>query len=146
MSALDQQEKRIEEIIGPDDGDMSFEQARERFFQHLCQHLLLPCDVTGIEDFNWEEPYVFGQWDQKEYQKLKQKQPSYKDAFQLIAIHNGVYSEWMLFQSDDLTAEVIRKSDNKTFYLGLAEIKTIKNETPNTQLLDDYSVWLVNSR
>jgi hypothetical protein len=52
----------------------------------------------------------------------------------------------MLFQNDDLTAEVRRKSDNKEFHLGLAEIKTVKKGTQNTQLLDDYSVWLVNSR
>lgn len=146
LSAQDQQEKRIEGIIGPDEDDVNFEQARERFFRHLCQNLQLPCDITGIEDFNWEEPYVFGDWDQEEYKKLKKEQPSYKDVFQLIAIHNGVYSEWMLFQNDDLTAEVKRKSDNKKFYLGLAEIKTVEKGTQNTKLLDDYSVWLVNNR
>jgi hypothetical protein len=146
MSVLDEQEQRIEAIIGPDDDDASFEQSRERFFQHLCQNLQLPCDVTGIEDFNWEEPYVIGQWDQEEYKTLKKKQPSYKDIFQLIAIHNDGYSEWMLFQDDDLVAEVKRKSDNKDFFLGLAEIKAVKKGTKNIQLLDDYSVWLVNSR
>ena len=146
MTALDEQEKRIEAIIGEDEDDLTFEDARERFFQHLSLSLQLPCDVTGIEDFDWEEPYVFGDWDQDEYKRLKKTQPSYKDTFQLLAIHKDVFSEWMLFQGDDLTAEVRRKSDNKEFYLGLAEIKAVKKSTLNAQLLDDYSVWIVNNR
>jgi len=145
MSALNQQEKRIEAIIGPDDDDASFEQGMERFFQHLCQSLQLPCDVTGIEDFNWEEPYVFGGWDQDEYNRLKRQQPSYEDSFQLIGIHRDVYSEWMMCD-DDLIAEVKRKSDNKEFYLGLSEIKSIEKRTQNARLLDDYAVWFVNNR
>ena len=146
MSASDMQEKRIEEILGPDEDDLDFEQCRDRFFQHLCQNLKLPCDVTGTEDFNWEEPYVFGGWDQEEYKKLKKKQPSYEDIFQLIAIHKDVYSEWKLFRDDDFTAEVRRKSDNKEFYLGLAELKAIEEGTLNAQLMDDFAVWLVNNR
>lgn len=90
--------------------------------------------------------YVFGDWDQDEYKKLKKNQPSYEDTFQLLAIHQDIYSEWMLFPGDDLTAEVRRKSDNKEFYLGLAELKAIKKGTKNARLLDDYAVWLVNYR
>jgi hypothetical protein len=146
MSRPDDQEKRIETIIGANEDDVSFEEARNRFFQYLCQNLQLPCDVTGIEDFKWEERYVFGGWDQDEYKKLKKNQPSYEDTFQLLAIHQDIYSEWMLFQGDDLTAKVRRKSDNKEFYLGLAELKAIKKGTKNARLLDDYAVWLVNSR
>lgn len=146
MSRADDQEKRIETIIGANEDDVSFEEARNRFFQYLCQNLQLPCDVTGIEDFKWEERYVFGGWDQDEYKKLKKNQPSYEDTFQLLAIHQDIYSEWMLFQGDDLIAEVRRKSDNKEFYLGLAELKAIKKGTKNARLLDDYAVWLVNYR
>lgn len=146
MSRQDDQEKRIETIIGANEDGGSFEESRNRFFQYLCQNLQFPCDVTGIEDFKWEEPYVFGGWDQDEYKKLKKNQPSYKDTFELLAIHKDVYSEWMIFQGDDLTAEVKRKSDNKEFYLGLAELKAIKKGTKNARLLDDYAVWLVNSR
>ena len=146
MSKIDNQEKRIETIIGANEDVESFEEARKRFFQYLCQNLQLPCDVTGIEDFDWEEPYVFGGRDQAEYKKLKKDQPSYNDTFQLLAIHKDIYYEWMLFQGDDLTAEVRRKSDNKKFYLGLAELEAIKKGTKNAQLLDDFSVWLVNNR
>lgn len=146
MSKIDDHEKRIETIIGANEDVESFEEARNRFFQYLCQNLQLPCDVTGSEDFNWEEPYVFGGCDQDEYKELKKDQPSYKDTFQLLAIHKDIYSVWMLFRGDDLTAEVRRKSDNKEFYLGLAELEAIKKGTKNAQLLDDYSVWLVNNR
>ena len=126
MSKIDNQEKRIETIIGANEDVESFEEARNRFFQYLCQNLQLPCDVTGIEDFKWEEPYVFGIWDQDEYKELKKDQHSYEDTFQLLAIHKDIYSEWMLFGGDDLTAEVRRKSDKKKFYLGLAELEAIK--------------------
>ena len=27
-------------------------------FEHLKANLQLPCEVTGTEDFRWEEPYV----------------------------------------------------------------------------------------
>jgi len=145
MSTLDEQEKRIETITGPDDDDASYEHSRERFFQHLCQHLQLPCEVTGIEDFNWEEPYVFGGWDQAEYNRLKRIRPSYEDTFLLLAIRKDVYSEWMMCD-DDLTAEVKRKSDNKEFYLGLSEIKAVDTKTQNEQLLEDYAVWFVDNR
>jgi hypothetical protein len=146
MNSKDDQDKRIETIIGANDDDVSFEKARDRFFQYLCQNLQLPCDVTGIEDFKWEERYVFGGWDQDDYKKLKKNQPSYEDTFQLLAVHQDTYSEWMLFPGDDLTAEVRRKSDNKEFYLGLAELKAIEKGTKNARLLDDFAVWLVNSR
>ena len=146
MSKIDDHEKRIETIIEANEDVESFEEARNRFFQYLCQNLQLPCDVTGSDDFDWEEPYVYGGWDQDEYKELKKDQPSYKDTFQLLAIHKDIYSVWMLFQGDDLTAEVRRKSDNKKFYLGLAELEAIKKGTKNARLLDDYSVWLVNSR
>jgi hypothetical protein len=39
-----------------------------------------------MEDFRWEEYYVFGPGYQKEYEKLKKKNPSYTDHYQILTI------------------------------------------------------------
>lgn len=144
MTQLDEQDARIEEIIGIDEAD--FEDGVDKFLCHLKSSLQLPCDVTGIEDFDWEEFYLLGPGDSKEYKQLRKDQPSYQDTFELLAIEKDVYSEWMMFHDEDLAAHVRRKSDGKEFVLGLAEIEAVDKKSLNYQLLDDYSVWFVNNR
>ena len=145
MTGFDAQQGRIDAIFGNDE-ELTFQAAIERFYQHLTQSLQLPCDVTGIEDFRWEEYYVFGPGDEAAYEKLRKTQPSYRDTFELLAIDKEEVSEWMMFGGEDLAARVRRKSDGKAFYLGLAEIEAVDKKSPNYQLLDDYSVWFVNNR
>lgn len=103
-----------------------------------------PFDVIGLEDFNWEEYYVFGPGDSEEYKKLKNIQPSYRDTFKVLDIKNGFNSEWVI-DSKDFLAHVQRISDNKMFYLGLSEIKTLDESSKNQRLLDDYTEWFYNN-
>ena len=145
MALMDAQDARIEEIIG-NEREATFDDCLSKFFDHLESSLQLPCDVTGIEDFRWEEFYVLGPGDFKEHERLRRNQPSYEDTFELVAIENDVISEWMLFHSDDVTGHVRRKTDGKEFYLGLAEIEAVDKESRNHQLLNDYAVWFVNNR
>ena len=145
MQHSDDQWERIEAIIGEDEGP-TFADCVEKFHKHLVGSLELPCDVTGIEDFRWEEFYVLGPGNQKEYERLKRDQPSYTDTYELLAIEADVCSEWMMFYDEDLAAHVRRKSDGNKFHLGLAEIEAVNKKSKNYQLLDDYSVWFVNSR
>ena len=145
MTQLDAQDVRIEAIVG-DYEESTFEDVVDRFYDHLANSLQLPCDVTGIEDFRWEEFYVIGPGNPKEHEKLRQNQPSYEDTFELLAIETDVSSEWMLFHGEDLAGHVRRKSDGKEFYLGLAEIEAVDKKTKNYQLLNDYAVWFVNNR
>jgi hypothetical protein len=144
MSKFDEQEKRWEAILG-DFPEGTQEEALEAYFKHLKANLRLPCEVTGIEDFRWEEPYVIGGWSRQEYKRLKKTQPSYTDKYDLLVIEQAVYSEWMMF-SEDISAHVRRKSDGKEFDLGLAELRAVDKKSPNFQLIDDYAVWLVNNR
>ncbi len=144
MTEFDAQDQRIEAILG-NEQELSFEAVIERFYQHIKASLSLPCDVTGIEDFRWEEYYVLGPGNEAEYDLLCKTQPSYQDTFELLAIEKEVFSEWMMFDGEDLAARVRRKSDKKEFYLGLAEIEAVEQGS-NYQLLDDYSVWFVNNR
>jgi len=145
MTPLDAQDARIEEIIGGDE-EATFDECRDKFYDHLESSLKLPCDVTGSEDFRWEEYYVIGPGDPKEHERLRKNQPSYRDVFELLAIEDDVVSEWMMFRGEDVAGHVRRRSDGKEFHLGLAEIKAVDKKSKNYQLLDDYSVWLVNNR
>ena len=145
MPNEDAQDLRIDGILG-DDEDLDFDEAVAVFFKHLKANLQLPCEVTGIEDFRWEEPYVMGGWDQDEYKQLTKTQPSFDDRYELLEIRPEGWSEWMLFQGEDIAAHVRRISDGKEFILGLAELKAKGKKTPNFHLIDDYGVWFVNSR
>ena len=145
MTKQDEQDARIDAILGGTQ-EMSLEDARNKFYDHLRGTLELPCVVTGIEDFNWEEFYVLGPGSRKEYERLRKTQPSYQDKYELLGIEKDVLSEWMLFQEDDLGAHVRRQSDGREFYLGLAELKAVDKKSKNYRLLDDYGVWLVNNR
>ena len=70
---MDADEKRIHAILG-DDNERTMQNA-SRYQSHLLKNLSLPVIVTGTEDFPWEEPYVFGGWSQREYEKLKKTNP-----------------------------------------------------------------------
>ena len=142
---MDAQWKRIEAIVGSGE-TVAFEDQVAAFYEHLLQSLKLPCEVTGIEDFRWEERYVLGGASRTEYERLKEDQPSYRDQYELLRIEQGVFSEWMLFHGDDIGAHVKRKSDGKEFRLGLAELKAVDRKSRNAQLLHDFAVFFVNSR
>ncbi len=144
MSKFDAQMKRWDAILG-DAAEATQEEALDVYFKHLKAKLQLPCEVTGTEDFSWEERYVLGGWSQQEYERLKKTQPSYTDKYDLLEIEQEVYSKWMIF-SEDINAHVRRKSDGKEFDLGLAELRVTDKKSPNFQLIDDYAVWLVNNR
>ncbi len=138
MCELDEQDKRIEQILGRFDMDVS-EESSLKYMHYLKQNIEFPCQLTGIEDFPWEEYYVFGPGSKKEYEKLKKKQPSYTDTFNLISFEND------LDENNGILVKVDRLSDKKKFLLPLADLKSTDEESKNYQLLDDYSVWFVNN-
>ena len=146
MTQPDEQDLRIEEIIGDEDDEIDFADCVDKLYNHLKVSLQLPCNITGIEDFRWEERYVIGSGNRKKYEKLCINQPSYTDIFELLSIERESISEWMMYGYEDITGLARRISDGKEFYLGLAEIKAIDKKSINYQLLDDYAVWFVNNR
>ncbi len=142
---MKRQYQRIESVLGGSE-KLSFDEMVDKLFAYLQGSLALPCEVTGIEDFDWEEYYVLGPGEPKEYERLKKQQPSYRDRFELLAIERGAVSDWMLFGGEDIAARVRRKTDGKEFYLGLSELKAVDRRSPNYQLLDDYAVFFANYR
>ena len=143
MKKQQEQGRRILAVIG--DYDTNTRKAFHLWYKHLSANLTLPCETTGIEDFRWEEFYVFGPGNRAEYQRLQRDRPSYKDRFELLRVNVKSDSEWCLVP-DELKARVRRKSDGKTFVLGLSELKATKKDSQNYQLLHDYGVWLANCR
>jgi len=146
MSDFDEQDVRIAEILldtillDVDDIPEVSRESLERYFAHLKSNLKFPCNLTGIEDFPWEERYVFGYGSEAEYEKLKKKQPSYTDTFNLLNLDEEINEDY------GLLVDLKRTSDNKKFTLPLADLKAIDEHSMNYQLLDDYSVWFVNNR
>lgn len=141
----DAQDKRIEAILG-EHVDSDSDEAVQVFYEYMKAHLSLPCEVTGIEDFDWEEVYVFGPGSKREYEHRRKTQPSFRDRYTLLEINRDIDSEWMLFPGEDIAAHVRRLSDGKEFDLGLAELEATDKKSANHPFMDDYSVWFVNNR
>ena len=110
----------------------------EIYREFLKNKLANPVNMTGIEDFDWEEFYILGPGSKKEYEKLKKTRPSYTDKYILESIDDE-YDEHF-----GLIATVLRECDKKLFQIPLADLKALDKNTKNYQLLDDYSVWCVN--
>jgi hypothetical protein len=136
--SFDEQEQRIAAILGQEDLEVT-QKTAQKYFDYLKQHIQLPCQLTGIEDFPWEERYVFGFGDEEEYEELKKTRPSYTDTFELLSFAEAT-------ANDGILVEVRRLSDQKKFTLPLADLEAADEHSPNYQLLDDYAVWFVNWR
>ena len=138
----DDQDLRLKAILGTDnedDMDVTDENLKI-YLQYLYDNLKIPLLVTGMEDFDWEEFYIFGPGDEEEYQRLKKTRPSFSDHFEIHSI-----------ELDDeldvrILAKVVRVSDNRKFKLPLDELEAVDKQSKDIQLLDDYSYWFVNFR
>jgi hypothetical protein len=140
MGEYEKQEKRIIVILGTKKLDVT-RKTLSAYLKYLKNHVEIPCQLTGIEDFEWEEAYVFGFGSKREYEELKKTQPSYTDKFNLIDFIDDIDDEY-----DGIFVNVQRLSDKKQFILPLADLKSTDKKSKNYQLLDDYSVWFVNNR
>ena len=108
------------------------------YMEYLKKNIEIPCHLTGSEDFDWEEQYVIGDGNKKEYEKLKKTNPSYTDTFKFLKF-NGYINE-----ADGLLVDVQRTTDRKKFTLPLSYLEATEEGSANYQLLDDYAIWFVN--
>ena len=130
--------KRIATVFGTDKTPEVGKEGLQIYRAHLLQHLDKEAVLTGREDFLWEEFYVFGPGDRKEYEELKKGRASYTDTFVLVDIPNKTIGD------HDLIERVRRLSDKKKFEIGLSWLTTKKKRTEAYQLLDDFATWIVN--
>ena len=131
------QEIRFEHILGEDNLNVSYK-SLVMYRTHIQINIEFPCELTGREDFQWEEIYVFGLGDKNEYTELKKTQPSYADTYTFMSFDDKIDD------NNGLIVKVKRLSDNKQFVLPLADLKVTDNTTPNHELVHDYAVWYVN--
>lgn len=135
-----EQEIRIAGVLGSDEVPEVNDNTLMAYLAYLRSSLSFPCFLTGIEDFDWEERYVFGHGSKAEYERLKKTQPSYTDIFELLDFDEEID------QGYGILANVKRVKDKKSFTLPLADLRVRDDHSANYQLLDDYSVWFVNNR
>lgn len=137
MNDDESQEIRIEEILGENNLKVSID-SLQIYRDFLQKNISFPCDLTGREDFLWEEIYVFGGGDKDEYAELKKTQPSYTDTYTFMSFDERKEDK------DGLMVKVKRLSDRNQFVLPLADLKVIDKTSRNHQLVHDYAVWFVN--
>ncbi|MBN2395804.1 MAG: hypothetical protein JXC36_04990 [Candidatus Atribacteria bacterium] len=137
--SFDEEEKRISEILKSDDISVN-EENLNRYFNFLKTNLKTPCMLTGMEDFDWEEPYILGGWSKKEYEKLKKTIPSYTDNFEFIKLEEE-YDDWK-----GIYTSVKRISDEKIFTIPLWDLVVMDKRNSNFQIVTDYASWMTNNR
>ncbi|NES01805.1 MAG: hypothetical protein F6K22_02560 [Okeania sp. SIO2F4] len=121
-SDFEAQEKRIGKIVGLNEEGEVREVKIETltiYWHYLQENIKLPCLLTGIEDFSWEEYYVIGNGSKKEHERLRKTKPSYLDIYEL--------SEWKSSVQEDpsLIVCVKRQSDRKKLFLILDTLKAV---------------------
>ncbi|MEG4849359.1 calcium-binding protein [Microcoleus sp. B5-D4] len=130
-------ETKISKILASKNIDSTLKNS-VKYLEYIKQNIQLPCHVTGIEEFEWEEEYTMGYGSKKEYARLKKTQASYTDRFTINRLDDFVIQEEGIF------VEVQRVSDRQKFMLPLFELESVDASSPNNQLLDDYAVWCIN--
>ncbi len=130
--------KRIASIFGRDAAPEVGKETLQTYRAYLLRHFDKATVLTGREDFNWEEFYLIGPGDKKEYEKLKKSRASYTDEFMLIEIPEETIGD------HDLIARVRRLSDKKRFDIGLSWLTTEKKRTKSHRVLDDFATWICN--
>ena len=91
--------------------------------------------MIGIEINKWEEYYILGPGDNKEYEELKKTRRSYLDVFNLVRIDENIDEDYGLF------AKVTRIYDRKRFNIPLVDLTAVDEKSKNYQLLIDCVVW-----
>ncbi len=140
MPKLDKQDQRIADILGTEDIPDVDTETLKRYLGYLKQHLESPCQVTGIESFEWEEYYMYEDGSEKEHERQRQTRPSCLDKYELLSFDDNVDPE------DGILVNLKRLSDKKTFVLPLAKLEATKRKSVNDQLLDDYAIWFTTWR
>ncbi|MDE5082746.1 MAG: hypothetical protein O4859_16365 [Trichodesmium sp. St18_bin1] len=127
-------EQKLEEVLGTTTFKVN-QTNLKKYLKYLKKNLAIPCLVTGVEEFEWEEYYTVGPGSQKEYQKLKKTQPSYTDEFNILKLDNKLDVE------HGILAVLERTTDNLKFTLPLAELEGVAEDSVDAKLLQYYGIW-----
>lgn len=137
MLEYDEQEIRIAKIFSSNEIPDVTKETVEIFVHYIKENISPNLLLIGREDFPWEEYYTLGPGSAKEYKYLKKKQLSYSDQVEFISFDKFNYDgDWFI--------KVKRLSDKKVFISSLSWFKAIETGSKTGQILDDYSLWIVN--
>lgn len=137
------QDNRIRQVFGTKEIPRVNADTLQTYFNYLKENLDVPCLLTGIESlgyFGWEARYSFGYGDKADYERLRKKEGSYKDKYELSEFDATLDVEW------DILVNVKRIPYRKRFTIPLSELQAVDKTSKNYQLLNDYTVWFINWR
>ncbi len=137
MKEHEDQEQRIVGILGGDNLAVSLK-SLALYRDHLGRSLDMPCTMTGIEGFPWEENYDPGLGAGLEYDATKEPLPACSDTYELKRF------EEPFDETTGILVKVKRLTDNRRFVLRLASLRAVDPSSKNHTLLDDYSSWFIN--
>ena len=137
---MDDQEKRIAAIFGMDDVLKVSAETLIIFLKYIKDNIDITCEISGIEDFEWEEYYMIGPGSKKEHEKLRKTRPSFMDTYKIFGFDDVPDDDY------GILVNLRRTTDKKKFSLPLADMEATDKNHPSYTLLDDYSVWFVNWR
>ena len=135
--SCEEEEKRISKILDSQDVFVT-ETNLLKYYEYLKKSVQKSCVLTGIEDFDWEEPYIIGGWSEDEYEKKKLTNPSYTDRFKIVGFVDKI-DVWK-----GILVKVKRLSDEKKFDLPLWDLKVIDKDSADYLKISDYSSWMTN--
>jgi Calcium binding len=134
---LKQVASKVKKVLHPNSIEVGVKNTI-KYLEYLKQNMIVPCRVTGREEFRWEEEYLSDFGNKKEYEKLKKTQPSYTEIFQILRLRDSVSKQ------DGVMVDVQRLTDKQIFILPLVALEPIDKSSPNNQLLEDYTLWFIN--
>lgn len=107
--------------------------------KYLNENLEFPFEITGSEDFPWEEKYIFGFGSKDEWEEEKMNKPSYKDTYMALEVI-PYYDRYGLYIKAKRTSRMKRKK----FDLILGFITCTEKEGKNGNIIEAYKVWRAN--
>ena len=107
MTDSEMSDIRIEAILGKDNLNVSND-SLFMYTSYLEENMVLPCALTGIQSFSWEDFYVLGPGDKKQYEELKKTRPSSRDIYKFMSFDDMIDDDGLLFT-------IKRISDNNKF-------------------------------
>ena len=78
---MDDQDKRIASIFSMDEVPDVNDETLRIYLDYIRDNIDTASEITGIEDFNWEENYIIGPGSKKEHNRLRKTRPSYLDIY-----------------------------------------------------------------
>ena len=140
---FDEQEERLRQVFGSEEVPSVEADTLRTYFNYIQENIELPCLLTGIESmgyFGWEERFEFGYGSKSDYEKIRDERGSYHDQYELNEFDGEIEPGW------DIWVDVKRTSDDKQFTIPLSELEAVDKTSSNYELLNDYTVWIVNWR